>query len=796
MDRTSPENAELSVAVASYLTRFDLVSGKEVARLKVPGGSNLLAVSPSGQRAVLTIGFERSRIDMYSLGETPGHIAGWRPYIDEAPDLVHGSYGFGERPTSRQTINWGAFLDEDHLLTSNALDGQLVLWKVPEMKALYRLPTGSASMPALSPTGKYIVVQPQDRIALIEARTGQSCGDFTIPFAPSGSMSSPPAFSNDGTRLASLVRDVGGAFLLAYDLKQGKEIARMPVPQGNMQWVGARQLLIGGDRNYFTNVQLVDLDRRATVWRYDVHSGYKLAPVPDDRIWMVAAGHQTDAVLVAQPFQMTAEINTAVAGLPLNPAPVFGPGTTVELDSSGVGSAGSPDLAERAKQQWATHLISRGVKIGSGGLKLAASTSSGQSRSEEYSPSRFGFPSRSSGDSGNFSFSTTDINLYMQLTDGTGKKHWESKSVASYYMPSSIWGQDKAPQQVLAEGQALAHRSGTDSFFLSVRLPYMIYPQPADKDGRPGLGASAINLTSFVRQNQNKPRRSNSAEELKDAVRTLYTQVLTDNPSLNKDHWQWCDGLDRPIAALRWGVGVQLKKSPDDLLPTHPTAAVLRELNDVAGPIGPAIVQMLRAKQAEGKFGAFAGLSDDKLRDVVILGAGERSQLAASARKAAVDLVLIIKLEPIVKGRQRDAQLSLEVLDLASSKKLWSSETLLESRVNAAKRTGQDLLTELSAKLGDDIDAKLALQPLESMPTGTQLSRMEAGAAHRANPLAALAEIDFYLCREMISEPTAQAAFLKLTGNSADAAALAGENLKEREAAITKVVAALTQRLE
>lgn len=793
VDRASPENTELGVAVASYLTRLDLVSGKETARLKVPGGSHLLAISPSGQRAVLTIGFERGRIDMYSLGETPGHVAGWRPYLDESPDLMH---GFGERQMSRQSVNWGAFIDEDHLLTSNALDGQLVLWKVPEMKALYRLPTASSSKPALSPTGKYVVVQPQDRVAILDARTGAACGDFTIPFTPAGTTTAAPAFSNDGTRLATLVQDVGGAFLLTYDLKQGKEIARMPMAQGSMQWVGTRQLLVGGDRNYVNRLQLVDLDRRATVWRYDVISGYKVASVPDNRIWMVAASYQTEAVLVAQPFQMTAEINTAMATLPLNPAPIFGPGSTVELDTSGVGSAGSPDLAERARQQWSTHLISRGVKIGSGGLKLSASTSSGESRSEEYTPSRFGFPSRSSGDSGNFSFSTTDINLQVQLTDSAGKKHWESKSVARYYMPSSIWGQEKSPQQVLSEGQAAAHRSGTDSFYLGVRLPYMIYPQPVDKDGIPGLGSSLINLSTFVRQNSNKPRRSNSADDLKEAVRTLYTQVLNDNPSLNKDHWQWCPGLNRPIAALRWGLGVQVKKSDDELLPTHPTAAVLRDLTSVSGPIGPAIVQMLRAKQAEGKFGSFAGLSDDKLRDVVILGAGERSQLAASARKAGVDLVLIIKLEPIVKGRQRDAQLSLEVLDLASSKKLWSSETLLESRVNAAKRTGQDLLTELCDKIAEDIDAKLALQPIETMPSGTHVSRLEAGATHRANPLAALAEIDFYLCREMISEPSAQAAFLKVLGNSADATALAGENLKAREAAITKAAAALTQKLE
>src|SRR5690606_26004551 len=101
--------------------------------------------------------------------------------------------------------------------------GQLVLWKLPEMKALYRLPTGSKSIPALSPGRKYVVVQTGNRFVMLDARTGSAAGDLLIPLEPIAGAHIPPAFSSDGARLAGLVLDIGGLFLLTYDLQTGKE---------------------------------------------------------------------------------------------------------------------------------------------------------------------------------------------------------------------------------------------------------------------------------------------------------------------------------------------------------------------------------------------------------------------------------------------------------------------------------------------------------------------------------------------------------------------------------------------
>lgn len=807
VDQRSPEHTELSPQVASYLSRFDLQTGKSAVRQKVPGGSQLMAISPSGTRAAVTIGSDEGRVDVYSLAERGQLLCAWRPYLEENPKVEGHSHS---KQHSRQSIQWSGFVDEDHLLTINRFDGQLVLWKLPEMKAVYRLRSGTGGGGALSPGGKYVLVRGKDRLTLIEAKTGTIAGELPIPFEiTSNDEDLSAAFSSDGSRLAVTVPDVAGAFLLAFDLKSGKELARMPVGyRGDLQWCGPRQLLIGGERSSGGGVRLIDLDRRATVWRYAVLGGYRLNESPDDRVWLIAGGyHQADAVLVAQPFQLSTEVTTAIGTLPFNPQPVFGPGTSVSIDSTGVGSAGSSDLAERVKQMWSTTLAARGARVGEGGVKLVASTSSGASRTEEYTPSRFGgfpFPGRSSPtqSTSGFSFTTTDINLLVQLQDSGGKTLWETKSVASYHLPYSVQSTsaDKSPQQIMSDNQAAAHKSGTEGFFLGVRLPFMIYPQPVDKDGQPGLGSTMINLTGYVRQ-QTGPRPIDAdTAGAKEAFQGMYQQVLTDNSDATNNHWQWCQGLDRPVVAIRWAIGIQMdmrsERAKVELSPKPVDNAVLRDLERSAGPIGPALVQMLRSKQSEGKFGTFAGIGDDKLREVIVLGTGERAQLALAARKAAVDVVLIVKLEPIVKGRQRDAQLSLEVLDLASGKKLWNSESILESRVKAAKLENVDLLGELSERMGEDIDSKLGLTALETMPAGTPALRAEASVLHRANPLAALAEIDLYLCREKIPAVTASSAFAKVLGNTTDAADLASENAKTREAAIEKVVGILVDKMQ
>jgi hypothetical protein len=237
-------------------------------------------------------------------------------------------------------------------------------------------------------------------------------------------------------------------------------------------------------------------------------------------------------------------------------------------------------------------------------------------------------------------------------------------------------------------------------------------------------------------------------------------------------------------------------KAKEQLQPKTVSPIVLREVERGAGPIGPFLVQMLRTKTSEGKFGTFVNIRDAELREVVFLGSGGRTQLAAAARKAGVDAVILIKLDKIERGRVRDASLTLEMLDLASTKKLWTSAVLLESKVTVAKREGQDLLKELANECGEVIDDKLKLAALDTMPSTTAVARAEAGTLHRTNPLASLAEVDIYLTRELITQPQAIAALTKLLGTTTNIPELVGTDVPARDAALEQVIPLLMKKLE
>lgn len=823
VDARSPVNQELHPTVASQLQRLDLVAGTSV-NVTVPGGSELLAISPSGERAALLIGSDDARIDLYSLGEKPTHEGAWRPYANAEGDARDINQN---RKLSNRSVIWADFIAETRLLTLSHFDGELVLWQVPERKAVYRLRVGKSAHAALSPDRKYIALLAGNRIVMLDALTGKSAGEMQLPIVATASPHAQDAFSfsDDGTRLAVTVVEGADRFLFAYDLKTGQKTgeASLPFNFDQIQWHDERQLFASTDNRHSSQVALVDLDRKVIVWRYAIQGGYWLPAAPDKRMWMVAAMQNYAPTLVVQPFGLEPEVKAALATLPLNPPPLFGPGATVTLDAGNVGGGiGASDLSSKVQAAWTSMLQSRGAKVGAGsGVRLTGSCTPGKTRTEAYRVMQFGI--RSANVPHEFSLTLTDYDLQMQLVDSSGKVLWKKETRAYASGPGSFSNlpDGVSPQQHLTERIQAQQSAAVESFFKGCRLPYMVYAQPADANGLPGLGASTVNLVPFalpsrsggspgvagngpIRPGPTRPGAAQSgdvaASRFQSLAESLYAKALAENPQATSDHWQYCAGLERPIVAIRWGLGVQIdvtaEKAREQLQPQVANAVVLRELERAAGLIGPHLVQMLRTKTAEGKFGSFAGLRDAELREVVYLGAGGRTQLATAARKAGVDVVILVKLERIERGRLRDASLTLEMLDLASSKKLWTSNVQLESKVAAAKREGLDLLKSLSDECGLYIDENLKLTSFESMPSTTASARVEAGLLHRTNPLASLAEVDIYLTRELVTPPQAAAALTKLLGSSTHVPELAGSDQSAREDALETVIPILRKKLE
>src|SRR5205807_2070382 len=129
----------------------------------------------------------RQRIDVWSLKDGK-HVVGF-----VAPAGATGTSAGGGRARGPRGSSGGgllvrdvAFVDADHLLvlSSPSIDshpGQVVLWKIPEAKPVYRFDGTGMPWLSLSPGGKYLAADTPTGYALLEARTGKVLGRLPYP---------------------------------------------------------------------------------------------------------------------------------------------------------------------------------------------------------------------------------------------------------------------------------------------------------------------------------------------------------------------------------------------------------------------------------------------------------------------------------------------------------------------------------------------------------------------------------------------------------------------------------------
>ena len=95
-----------------------------------------------------------------------------------------------------QDVEWTAFVDAEHVATLSQ-SGRLVVWKIPEVKAVYELAIVRSSKPALSPGGKYLAALTSAGLVALDAKTGDVKG-----FYPKAGDRGTVAFRPDGKQIA------------------------------------------------------------------------------------------------------------------------------------------------------------------------------------------------------------------------------------------------------------------------------------------------------------------------------------------------------------------------------------------------------------------------------------------------------------------------------------------------------------------------------------------------------------------------------------------------------------------
>ena len=245
---------------------FDLAAGKLQGSFPLGYPSTVLDVSQDGTLlAARTTKPNDERIDVYGTNGKP--VAGWRPYQTQSD---------GPKGVTDAVV-----LDAEHCVTRNQT-GVTYLWKLPECKAVWRIQ--NASNFCLSPGGKYLGFQVDQRYLFMEARTGTLVAEMPVQMPKFAC-----AFHPVGTHLAVLSADGVSHKVTILDIATGKSTADFYVPQGNdwVQWCGDAHLLL--DEKW-----LVDLKQQKNAWQYNLASGAHARTQPDGRHWFIAAGAFND----------------------------------------------------------------------------------------------------------------------------------------------------------------------------------------------------------------------------------------------------------------------------------------------------------------------------------------------------------------------------------------------------------------------------------------------------------------------------------------------------------------------
>ncbi|MBN2022964.1 MAG: hypothetical protein JW809_09230 [Pirellulales bacterium] len=419
------------------------------AALEGADGMKAIDLSPAGD-LLLTVPAGRfhdrtSRVDVWRIAGTKlEHVVGWQPY-------AAGTRGF-------RGVEWGAFVDADHVLTGD-LQGRLVLWKLPEVKAVYTCEGRFNMAPALSAGRKYLAVSTAEGVAVLDAKSGETLGGYRGPNAW-GTLS----FRPDGKQIAL----VSANRLTVWDFSTGElyrdiGLSVGPWHGGGIAWPSPGYLLVG-------NKYLIDLEHYVPLWEYRPAPGAHGGAMAFDiggQFWYLLPGTGGQALLpLSLPHD---EAKQVAAQLDASKLLAVRPGMTVTLE---VNVSAQPNEIQQVTDHLTRLLTANGLKVAPGQpVKLVAQTRPGEATDETYGP--FGPFSRRQKQTVQFQEHVSEVAFVV-----ADKKAWSVSSLTQ--APHSLHLQEgETLEQALAK-----YAQPNVQFFQKVNLPQCIaWPREQDVYG-------------------------------------------------------------------------------------------------------------------------------------------------------------------------------------------------------------------------------------------------------------------------------------------------------------------------
>jgi len=256
-----------------------------------------VALSPDAERVLTIDSRDHRRLDVYSTADT-NFVAGWRPYDKELSD-------------DEKAVVWADFLSPDQVLTVNRA-GVLVLWSLPDCKAVYVAEGACEGAPVLSPSRKYLALYQGGTFRFLNPSSGELMGEAQAPASASSGKADlkGAAFQAGGPGLVALI---GGQQVVRWDLSTGKVTADFPIPVTINPGPNSHHAVVescGANHALLDGRILVDLEKRSHIWSY--YGPSVSAGGPDGRHWYVAGRNTQDAALA--PLALPEEnVNRVVA---------------------------------------------------------------------------------------------------------------------------------------------------------------------------------------------------------------------------------------------------------------------------------------------------------------------------------------------------------------------------------------------------------------------------------------------------------------------------------------------------
>ena len=303
--------------------------------------------------------------------------------------------------------------------------------------------------------------------------------------------------------------------------------------------------------------------------------------------------------------------------------------------------------------------------------------------------------------------------------------------------------------------------------------------------------------------------------QMRQAFARKYASLLLEDPKRVVPQFGWSPALERPVLALRFGIGADITGPPArnrDFAPVESAPGEMtklkggypgeQEVQKVAGELGLRLLALLRSRLDAGKFGTFTMQGDHEALQkekrssgdpngpvlhypgVQLIGSGSRRVLSHVAQRSECDVVVIFEIEiKITRSNQVHNTTVIKFFDAQSGRELTELPDLNNIKVeyDRADRLKDDPVVEWFQRLKDFVDEEIALQNLPQLRPEDARARLEImGASPSENPLPLLAETQLYFGLGLISEFEYREACQAITGKQEAAVLVDGADLEKQ----------------